>query len=93
MPQGARPSGGEADALAEGLITSGHPELPDAREEIGCGTEHGGIGEAEPGSHNRVIFEGRETARAAVLPRGLQGVQLWSCARVTSEVSPPSCEN
>ena len=43
-----------------------------AHEEVGCGTEHGGIGESEPGSHNRVVFEGRETARAAVLPRGLQ---------------------
>ena len=35
-------------------------------------TKHGGIGEAEPGSHDRVIFEGCEPARAAVLPRGKQ---------------------
>jgi len=72
MSKGARPPSGEADEPGEGLITGGQPELPNAREELGRGSENGRVSETEPGSHDRVIFERREATRAADLLRGLQ---------------------
>ena len=78
--EGTAPSTGAPtpalDALVEGFITGRHPKPPDAHEEIGCGAEHGRIGEPEPRSHDRVIFEGRKPARATVLSRGLHSQRM-----------------
>ena len=72
MSKGARPPGGKADTLVEGLIAGGNSKLLYARGEVGRGTENSRVNESESGGYEHMIPEGRKAAWTADFRRGRQ---------------------